>query len=124
MLLVAFWIRIQSTTAIPEGHFTGVDAYIYYFQGQQISEHGTLPARDMHRWLPLGRDNGQTLNLYAYVLAYTHKAVVWFFPNVTLYDVTLYMPVLCFCIGLGVLCLFLDGTFGLSRRKLTHSFLP
>jgi len=32
ILIVAFWIRIQSTTAIPEGHFTGVDAYTYYFQ--------------------------------------------------------------------------------------------
>ncbi len=65
ILLVAFWIRIQSTTAIPEGHFTGVDAYTYYFQAQQISELGKLPERDMHRWMPLGRDNGQTLNLYS-----------------------------------------------------------
>lgn len=123
ILIFAFWIRIQSTTAIPEGHFTSVDAYIYYFQGQQISEYGKLPARDMHRWLPLGRDNGQTLNLYSYVLAYTHKAVVWLFPRVTLYDVTLYMPVICFCIGLSALCLFLACPFGLLSASLVGVLL-
>ena len=112
ILLVAFWIRIQSASGIPEGHFTGVDAYLYYFQAQHISEHGKLPERDMHRWLPVGRDNGQLLNLYSYVLAYTHKAVSAVFPNVTLYDVTVYMLVICFCMGLGALCLFLTRSFG------------
>lgn len=112
ILFVAFWIRIQGRTTIPEGHFTGVDAYIYYFQGQQISEHGKLPPRDMHRWLPVGRDTGQTLNLYSHVLAYTHKAVSTVFPNITLYDVAFYMPVICFCIGIGALYLFLSHTFG------------
>lgn len=112
ILLLAFWIRVQSASGIPEGHFTGIDAYIYYFQAQQITEQGTLPARDMHRWLPVGRDNGQLLNLYSYVLAYTHKAVSWLFPSVTLYDVTFYMPVICFCIGLGALYIFLAHSFG------------
>ena len=116
IVFVAFWIRIQSASGIPEGHFTGADAYLYYFQAQQISEHGKLPERDMHRWLPVGRDNGQLLNLYSYVLAYIHKAVSVVFPNVTLYDVCVYMPVLCFCTGLGVLCLFLAHTFGGSLR--------
>ena len=67
----------------------------------------------MHRWLPVGRDLEQTLNLYGYVLAYTHKAIAWIFPNITLYHVTLYMPVICFCIGLATLCLFLYYTYGL-----------
>lgn len=107
ILCVAFWIRIQSVGTIPEGQFTGTDAYFYYWQAQTIAEQGTLPVRDMHRWLPLGRDNGQLLNLYSYALAYTHKSVALVFPSVTLYDVVLYMPPICFCIGLGALCLFL-----------------
>lgn len=123
ILLVAFWIRIQSASGIPEGHFTGVDAYLYYFQAQQISEQGTLPARDMHRWLPIGRDNEQLLNLYSYALAYTHKAVSWLFPNITLYDVTFYMPVIYFCIGLGVLYLFLARSFGLLSACLVGMLL-
>ncbi|MYB65657.1 hypothetical protein F4X73_13285 [Candidatus Poribacteria bacterium] len=113
ILCIAFWIRILSVDVIPDGHFTGIDPYLYYWQASLISEHGQLPERDMHRWLPLGRDLGQTLNLYGYVLAFTHKAVSAVFPNITLYQVCLYIPVVCFCIGLGVLCLFLYQTHGL-----------
>ena len=123
ILCVVFWIRVQSVGAIPEGHFTGVDAYLYYFQAQQISDQGTLPARDMHRWLPLGRDNEQLLNLYSYTLAYTHKAVAWIYPSVTLYDVTVYMPVVCFCIGIGALCLYLTCSFGLLTASLVGVLL-
>ena len=113
LLLLAFWIRIQGVERIRDGQFTETDAYFYYWQAGLISEHGHLPARDMHRWLPLGRDLGQTLNLYGYVLAYTHKAISQIFPNITLYHVSLYMPVVCFCIGLGALCLYLYHTYGL-----------
>ena len=113
ILLLAFWIRIQGVSNIPDGYFTETDAYFYYWQASLISEHGQLPARDMHRWLPLGRDLEQTLNLYGYILAYAHKAVVLVFLNITLYQVCLYMPVICFCIGLGALCLYLYHTYGL-----------
>ena len=112
ILLLACWIRIQGVANLPAGQFTSNDAYFYYWQASLISEHGHLPARDMHRWLPVGRDLGQTLNLYGYVLAYGHKAIAWVFPNVTLYDVSVDMPVICFCIGLGVLCLFLYHVYG------------
>ena len=113
ILCLTFWIRIQSSSRIPHGQFTSPDAYFYYRQAQLISEHEHLPERDMLRWLPIGRDLGQTLNLYGYVLAYVHKAVVLVFPSVTLYHVALYMPPVCFCIGLGALCLFLYHTYGL-----------
>jgi len=113
LLFLAFWIRLGDVGDIPDGQFTGNDGYFYYWQASLISEHGQLPARDMHRWLPLGRDLGQTLNLYGYVLAYTHKVIMWVFPNLTLYHVCRYMPVVCFCIGLGALCLYLYHTYGL-----------
>ena len=123
LLFTAFLIRIQGTPHIPEGQFTSNDAYFYYWQASLISEHGHLPDRDMHRWVPLGRDLGQTLNLYGYVLAYTHKALASVFPNVTLYQVSLYAPPLCFCIGLGVLCLFLFHTHGLLFSGIVGIFL-
>ncbi|MCY3740445.1 MAG: hypothetical protein OXH00_05450 [Candidatus Poribacteria bacterium] len=113
VLLIAFWIRTQGISRIPDGQFTGYDAYLYYWQANIISEHGDLPERDMHRWLPLGRDLGQTLNLYSFALAYGHKAISLCFPNVSLYHVSVYAPPICFVIGLGVLCLFLYHTYGL-----------
>ena len=116
-------IRIQGTPYIPEGQFTSNDGYFYYWQASLISEHGHLPDRDMHRWLPLGRDLGQTLNLYSYVLAYTHKVVASVFPDVTLYHVAFYGPPVCFCIGLGSLCIFLFNTYGLLFSSMVGVFL-
>jgi asparagine N-glycosylation enzyme membrane subunit Stt3 len=68
LLIITFCIRIQGTGHLSNLQFTGNDAYLYHWQAGIISEHGRLPARDMHRWLPLGRDNGQLLSLYAYAI--------------------------------------------------------
>ncbi len=116
-------IRIQGTPHIPEGQFTSNDGYFYYWQAELISEHGKLPARDMHRWLPVGRDLGQTLNLYPYVLAYTNKVLSRVFPSISLYHVVFYAPVICFCMGLGVLCLFLYRTYGFLFSSMVGIFL-
>ena len=123
VLLLAFWIRIQGIERLSIGQFTETDGYFYYWQASLISEHGHLLERDMHRWLPLGRDLGQTLNLYGYVLAYTHKAIAWIFPSITLYHVCLYMPVLCFCIGLSALCLYLYHAYGLLFSSIVGILL-
>ena len=113
VLCLAAFIRLQGITNVPDGQLTGPDGYFYYWQAQLISEHGKLPERDMNRWLPLGRDLTQTLNLYGYILAYVHKGVAWGFPDITLYHVTIYTPVVCFCVGLGALCLFFYRSFGI-----------
>lgn len=123
VLIVAFWIRIQGVSTIPDGQFTGNDPYLYYWQAQIVSTQGRLPARDMHRWLPLGRDLEQTLNAYSYVLAYTHKAVTLIFRGVSLYQITLLAPVICFVIGLGILCFFLHRIFGLLFSSIVGVLL-
>ena len=123
ILLLAFWIRIQGVPNIPKGQFTGNDPYLYYWQAQIVSENGWLPARDMHRWLPLGRDLGQSLNAYSYAIAYTHKAIALIFRNVSLYQVALFAPVVCFLLGLGVLCFFLYRNFGLLFASIVGALL-
>ena len=65
-LLLACWIRIQGVGRLPDNQFTSNDAYLYALQAQEIAERGILPARDMRRWLPEGRENGQRLYLYAF----------------------------------------------------------
>ena len=123
ILCLTLSIRIQGSSRIPHGQFTGPDAYFYYRQAQLISEHAHLPERDMLRWLPIGRDLGQTLNLYGYVLAYTHKVVTLLFPKLSLYHVAFYAPVVCFCIGLGVFCIFLYHIHGLGFSCLVGVLL-
>ena len=110
ILLIAFWIRIQGRDNIPEGQFIGNDAYLYYWMTNIISEQGGLPTLDMHRWMPFGRDLEGILPFYSYVPAYAHKGISLFFPEVTLYHVALFVPVLCFVFGLGALCLYLYRT--------------
>lgn len=107
ILLIAFLIRVQGAKAFAPNLLASPDSYHYYWQAQIILEQGQLPARDMNRWLPLGRDLNQTLNLYSYILAYSYKGLRLVFPNISLYLVTLYAPAVCFVIGLGALCLFL-----------------
>ena len=123
ILLVAFWIRIQGVASIPDGQFTGNDPYLYYWQAQIVSENGWLPARDMHRWFPIGRDLGQSLNAYSYAIAYTHKAITLIFRNVSLYQVALFAPVVCFVLGLGVLCFFFYRNFGLLFSSIAAVLL-
>ena len=112
IVLLACWIRVQGVSRLPDGQFTSNDAYLFASQAQEIAEQGTLPARDMHRWLPHGRDNGQIFPLYAYAIAYTHKAIGWISPKLTLYHIQVYLSAICFTLGLGVLCFFLAGTYG------------
>lgn len=112
ILFLAFWIRVQNVPNIPDGQFTENDSYLHFWQAQLISENGKLPARDFHRWMPVGRDFGQSLNLYSYALAYSHKVISLCFPKTSLYQVTLYAPTVCYTLGLGVLCLYLSSTFG------------
>ena len=114
LLLFALSIRIQGVATLPNGQFTEKDAYLYYHQAEIIAEQGSLPPRDMHRWLPLGRDNEQIFPLYAYAIAYTHKAIGWVFPKLTLYHIQVYAAATCFTFGLGVLSFFLVRAYGVT----------
>lgn len=112
IVLLACWIRVQGTSRLPDGQFTSNDAYLFTSQAQEIAEQGVLSARDMRRWLPHGRDNGQIFPLYAYAIAYTHKAIGWASPKLTLYHIQVYISAICFTLGLGVLCFFLARVYG------------
>ncbi len=80
LMFLTFGIRIQGVEYLPAGQFTENDAFLYQWMAEIIAENGTLPPRDTHRWLPLGRDNGQLLPLYSYAIAYTHKTLAWNLP--------------------------------------------
>lgn len=123
ILLIAFLIRVQPVSLIPDGQFTGSDPYFYYRNAQIISEHGKLPTRDMTRWLPVGRDLEQILPLYSYALAYTHKVVARVYPKLTLYQLTLYAPTVCFVLGLSSLLIFLWRNFGILFASLVGILL-
>ena len=119
ILFLTFYIRIQGVERIPDGQFTGNDAYLYYKQAETIAEHGYLPARDMDRWLPLGRDNTQLLSFFSYAIAYTQKLFPWW----SLYQIQPYLPVLCFTLAIGVLFLFLTRCYGVMFAAIVGVLL-
>ena len=123
IVLLACWIRVQGVSRLPDGQFTSNDAYLFASQAQEITEQGVLPARDMRRWLPHGRDNGQIFPLYAYAIAYTHKSIGWMSPKLTLYHIQVYLSVICFTLGLGVLCFFLARVYGVTFAAIVTLLL-
>ncbi len=108
ILFLTFWIRVQGVERIPAGQFTENDAYTYYWQSGIIAEQGRLPVRDMSRWLPVGRDNGQLFSFYAYALGYLSKL----FPWVSRYTIQIYLPVFCFTLIVGLIFVFFWRTDG------------
>ncbi len=117
VLCLAFWIRIQGADRIPTEQFTSYDAFLFRGQVEMIAEIGYLPARDTHRWLPLGRDNTQLLSLFSYAIAYTQKLFPWW----SLYQIQLYLPALCWTLGLDVL--FLTGCYGVMFAAIVGVLL-
>ena len=119
LLCLTFTLRIQGVERIPDGQFTENDAYLFHRQANIIAEQGSLPARDMDRWLPLGRDNTQLLSLYPYAIAALHKVFPWW----SLYEIQLYLPVLCFTLALGILFLFLAQCYGVMFASIVGVLL-
>ena len=110
--VLGFCLRLPGSPRLPEGQFTETDAYLYAHQAQIVSEQGHLPGRDLRRWVPVGRDTRQSLNLYPLVLGYIHKAVAFVFPGVSVSAIVGVAPVVCFSLSLWVFCVFLAGTQG------------
>ena len=123
LLLVGGKIRFQGLPNIPPGQFASNDAFLYLSQATTIATDGTLPEVETHRWVPLGRDLRRTLPGYSYAIAYTYKFLRFFIPNVTVYQVQLFFPTVCFLIGMCVLCFFLYVRFGFSVAALAGVLL-
>lgn len=100
VLFFAVSLRFQGLSTLPAGQFTDTDAYLFLHQASIVSSEGHLPVRDTARWLPVGRDHRESLNLYPIVLGSVHKWVSLFFGEVSLYRVVLFAPVVCFFLTL------------------------
>ncbi|RKU17074.1 hypothetical protein C6501_05020 [Candidatus Poribacteria bacterium] len=123
ILIVGGRIRLQGLANIPTGQFASNDAFLYLAQAETIIKDGALPKVEMHRWVPLGRDLRETLSGYPYAIAYAYKVTKLFLPNVTIYQVLLYAPTICFLIGMAVLCLFLYIRFGFGVAAIAGTLL-
>ena len=113
IVLLCLYLRCLGVGSwFPVGQFTEHDAYLYQHQAEIVSETGSLPSRDDRRWVPLGRDTTQSLNLYPIVLGHLHRLLRVVFASVSVSEVVFFAPVVCFSLSLLCVCLFLARTHG------------
>ena len=113
VVFLCFWLRCVGMGGwYPLGQLTEHDGYLYQHQASIVSETGFLPASDLQRWVPLGRDTTQSLNLYPMVLGHLHRLLRVVFPSVSVYQIVFFAPVVCFSLSVFVCCLFLTRTHG------------
>ena len=112
VVIFGFYVRLLGVSALPPEQFTEADAYLYLHQAAIVSDQGFLPSRDVRRWVPVGRDTSQSLNLYPVVLGYAHRFLSVLIPDASVYGVVVYAPVVCFSLSLLVFCVFLAVTEG------------
>ncbi len=113
-LLLCVFVRTANIPHMEDEYLLGTDSYHFLRQVDLIVSHGQLPEVDTQRWQLEGRDLSTSLNLFSYVLAYTYHILHWFFPNISIYRVTVYTSVVCYA-----LCLL--GLYVLWRRVFDTS---
>ncbi len=113
-LYLCVFIRTENLPHLDETYLLGTDSYRFLRQADLIVSQGHLPEVDTQRWQLEGRDLSTSLNLFSYVLAYCYNFLHWVFPNISLYTVAVYSPVVCYALCLLVL-------YGLWRRVFDTS---
>ena len=102
-LFLCVFIRTENLPHLDETYLLGTDSYRFLRQADLIVSQGHLPKIDIQRWQLEGRDLSTSLNLFSYVLAYSYNFLHRFFPNISLYTVAVYAPVVCYALCLLVL---------------------
>ncbi len=93
LLLLCVFVRTANLPRLEETYLLGTDSYRFLRQADLIVSQGRLPDLDAQRWQLEGRDLSTSLNLFSYVLAYTYHFLHSVFPNISLYAVAAYAPI-------------------------------
>ncbi len=107
---VALFLRWRATPIVEE-RWLDTDVYRFVRQAKIIEEAGSLPKRDMMRWLPVGRDLSRQLSLSSYCLVGVYRVMRRFYPAFDLSDAALIYPLLCYAASLAVFYLLVHQIF-------------
>lgn len=117
-VILSISIRTLNTPQLEQKYLLGIDSYRFLRQADIITSRGSLPPVDAMRWQPIGRDLSTHLNLFSYALAYGYRLLRLIHPRLTLYQVALYSPVVCYTLGLLLLYLIWKRIFDASTALL------
>lgn len=121
-LFLCVFIRTTNLPHLEETYLLGTDSYRFLRQADLIVSQGHLPDVDAQRWQLEGRDLSTSLNLFSYVLAYTYRFLHSVFPNINLYTVAVYAPIVCYALCLLVLFVLWRDVFDTSTALLAVNF--
>lgn len=121
-LFLSVFIRTANIDHLEDTYLLGTDSYRFLRQADLIVSQGHLPDIDTQRWQLEGRDLSTSLNFFSYVLAYSYRFLNWFFPNISLYTVAVYAPIVCYVLCLLILYVLWRQVFDTSIALLAVNF--
>lgn len=110
-LSASIFLRVQNLPLLEGKYPLDNDSVRFLRQAKIIVQDGSLPNRDMMRWLPFGRDMDKQLSLSSYAIAYLYKFLRIFTPSITIERAAIYYPIICFSLSLLVFFALMDRLF-------------
>ena len=122
-LFIATNIRLKRVSSLEGKYLRGHDPYHFYHYAKLILKNDGLPKQDMTAWMPSGVPTNEQLTLNSYVIAYLYKFLKLFLPAITLEQVAIYYPVICFALSLIAFFLLVSALFNSSFALLCTTIL-
>jgi len=123
VLFLAVFLRVQSLGVLQGKYFFGTDSYRFVHQAKHIVEGGSLPERDKMRWVPIGRDLSRQLSLSSYAIAWLFKLFNRLNSSISIEQVAIYYPIICFALGLIVFFALVQSLLDRYTAFIATSFL-
>ena len=95
-LCLSVRIRVVTLPMLNGDLLLGIDSARHTRLAKIISEKGILPENDVMRSVPLGRETKNQLTLFPYLIGYLHQAIKPIFPNITVQQVAIVLPVILY----------------------------
>ena len=102
-LCLSVRIRVVTLPMLNGDLLLGIDSARHTRLAKIISEKGILPENDVMRSVPLGRETKNQLTLFPYLIGYLHQAIKPIFPNITVQQVAIVLPVILGTLAMMVL---------------------
>ena len=122
-IFVGAFIRTRNLPLLKDKFLLALDPYVFFRYTKYITEHGSLMAKDMMRYVPLGYDPTGTGSLLSYILAYTYKFVSIFIPSLTIEKFNILYPVVAFIFAIIVFFFLVKKLFNIKIACLSTAFL-
>ncbi len=100
IIYIGAFIRTRGLANLQNKFPVGLDEFLYLRYAQYIIDHGKLMVMDHLRYFPFGAEMSNETVILPYFIAYLYKILHFFDKVITLAQVDLWYPVICFVIAM------------------------